>query len=1502
MNSYFPLSQQQNRIWSLQKEGISLAVQASIIWKGSLDLDKLKNCLTTIVKNKVALRTGYQLKDDDGSPVQVLHDESKMGFDFYDISHLNETDRLSYINENKNKLKAPNEDSCNCMASISIFKVEECVFELIFTLPALSADSFSLKQLVAELYDLYQDRESGKEVISYLQFSEWQNQLIADPDEDATYFWQQYVLENHKPSSFPFQGIGILSQKSSLQTESIFVGHDLRKGISKELEKTNVTISAFMMTCLAILVNTYKASNRVIIAHVAKNRKYKELFPTIGAIAKTLPAIGEIDADNSIKGVLTEWQKTIENIEAWSEYYNYTMLQNAEKEDALSLFSIGFEYIDLSHALSSSQEIQCEWKSIESTTDYFPIKLTCTDFEGQMQVAFTYNTRYFNSVAVQVVLEHYRTLLKEIVNTGIDTAVREVSIQSNEEKMRIAQQFSPGPHITFPNNLIEEFQKQVNKEPAAPALVCEGRNISYSQLDQLSNQIANYLHDHYGLERQDFMVLLVDRSEWAIAFMLASLKLGAVYVPLDISSPPKQINYILSDTGARVVVLQNEALSKALALDTSKIVLLEESIDSIMAQKTDRIAIAKEEEELAYIIYTSGTSGKPKGVQITEHNLMNYVSWANTCYFDHKKGNTFGLFTSLAFDLTITCIFTTLLRGDQLNIYPGADVNHNLLEALAENSTVNVLKITPSHVSLLQHLDLESCTLDTVILGGEALTHEHVNILKDLNPAIRIFNEYGPTETTVGSTVKEIVERQENINIGHPIANTEIYILDESNRPQPIGVPGEICIAGEGVSKGYLGKIKLTEEKFVQNPFAGNGNRIYRTGDLGRWLPDGAIEYLGRNDNQLKINGHRIELKAIENTLLSFEAIKDVVVMVKKDAADDQSIVAFVKADKTIESNVLKTFLADELPTYMIPTFFKQLDHFPLTINGKVDLKQLSSIDLTEFQEKPLEKPKNEIEKEILDIWTEVLDVENISVRDKFFDLGGHSIKAVKIVAKISQKFDKLLGLDALLDNATIQDLARLVSGSETAVYQSIETLEKQEYYDVSFAQSRLWVLDQLETNKIIYNMPQALLMRGKLDVEAFNKTIQTIVKRHESLRTNFVGINDVPKQKIKPVSSLNFKVGYKDLSKDPKAMETARSLAEKEASTSFDLEKGNLFRVQLLQLSHEEHVALFTMHHIISDAWSIGVLTNEIALIYNAYRAGKEPVLTDLKHQYKDYAAWQKEQLEGESLQPYRQYWLDKLNSFPPKINLKTDFPRPEVKLLTGRKVTHFFDESLTQPLNDISQVNQVSLFTVLLSAMYTLFYKLTQHEDIVIGTSVAGREHADLENQVGFFVNLLALRTKFKGDDAFTTLLEKVKETTIGAFSHQLYPFDKLVEDFDIEREMNQSPLFDVLVVFQNTDVTNIEITLDGLKVEDMGGDLEKCEFDIIFNFIPTKKGILLNTHYSNELYEEETILIMMKKLELICKAIAAQPEIKLQDINIELEEEKKIKENKVSLDFNF
>ena len=1495
------LSPQQNRIWSLQNEGHPLAIQASLTWKGPLDKERLKNSLVTLENSKDILRTEYQIKTEEGNPVQMLHDTSKIAFNYEDISQLNPAGRSKKIDTHKSKASKLSIHTANCITQIHIFKIEELEFELLVTLPALAADSRSIEQIIRQLLNLYQGKEHPQEVISYRKFSKWQQQLLSEPNEDAAYFWQQYLLKTPLPSTIPFQSKAIPPKGNKLVTKSISVEKELKQRISMLLKDTNANTAAFMMVCLAILTRKYNTSNQVTIANVAGNRKYKELFPTIGALAKTLPVFGEITLQDPVNNILEQWQETIENTEAWSEYFKTSMLHEDEQKSNTPLYPVGFEYIDLSEALPSSTEIQCEWKAIESNTENFPVKFTCIDLGSRLQIALTYDTSCFSATAVQLILQQYEALLHDIVTTGLDTPVDAIAIQSIEENSRIIQQFGTGPNVTIAKSIVEAFQSKVTEEPTATALVCEGRTVSYHQLNQQSNQTASYLSKEYGLGKQDKIVLLADRSEWAITVMLASLKLGAVYVPIDTSSPAKQVNYILTDTQAKVTVLQNETLTTGLALGASKKLILDSSIAEMLKQPADAPTEAKEMDDVACIMYTQSDSGKLTGVQLTEQNLMNHASWANTHYFKNTKGNTFGLFTSLAFETSITGIFTTLLRGDQLNIYPQSDIKQNLTAILAKDSPVNVLKINPSLVSLLQGLGLGTGNITTIVLESSTITHNYIQTLQQLNPDIRIFNEYGSIETTVSSVSQELQSNHTHTTIGRPVANTTVYILNNAREVQPVGVPGEMYISGSGVCKGYLRKKALIKEKFLENPFQENNTLMYRTGDFGRWLPDGTIEYLGNKNSNLKINGHEIALKTIETALLSYETVREVIAVPKNEEASI-SIVAFFKAETTVDVAMLKTFLATKLPAYMIPGFYKQLDDFPLTVNGKIDMHLLATLELKEEVQKTGLKPRNEIEEEIRKIWADVLGIPNISVQDKFFDLGGHSIKAVKIVAKINQNLNVLLSLDALLDNASVEDLARMVSSEETTEHQAISTLKEQEYYDVSYAQGRLWVLNQMEANNIIHNMPQALLLKGPFNREAFNRTMLTMVKRHESLRTNFVQINDVPKQKIVPISKLDFKVSYTDLREDKQAMETALHLAQKEAATPFNFQKDYLFRVQVIQIANEENVVLFTMHHIISDAWSIGLLTNEIAAIYNAYNAGIHPPLNDLKLQYKDYAAWQKQQLEGEELQTHRQYWLDKLQSFPEKINLSTDFPRPEVKKQTGKKTAYMLDENLTRQLNNLSQEQQVSLFTLLLSAMYTLFYKLTKQEDIVIGTSVAGREHADLEGLVGFFVNLLALRTQFSGEETFTTLLEKAKDTILGAFSHQVYPFDKLVEDMDIEREMNQSPLFDVLVVFQNTEITEIDIALDGLSVEDLGGDLEKCEFDIIFNFIPTEKGILLNTHFSDELYEAETILIMTKKFELICQAIAAQPQVKLQDINIELEEEKKIKENNVSLDFNF
>ncbi|MES2732622.1 MAG: amino acid adenylation domain-containing protein, partial [Bacteroidota bacterium] len=1244
MVSGFNLSPQQRRFWSLKSKHSTFCIQGRIEIKGEFNASHMADCFTQLVAKHMALRTTYLSKEGLLYPLQVVQEQGSYTCEVSDLSSLDsEAQSLRLL-----ELLAANPFEQLDYADFiplhtRVIKLAEQRHELLITLPAMSADSSSLKEIVYAFANLYAKTDLASQeqaLIQYVQFSEWQNKLLEEPEKNADYFWQQCPFENYRRSQFAFQkqhATGAYQPEAmSFTLPATWVAQ------AEKLAQANATdLPSIILAALGLLVHKHTGLSEVILGLVASGRKYEQLKATVGLLAKMLPVTVEVDStDISFTDLLKKSIQATENAKAWAEYFSFDYLTTAHAAEA-PIIPIGFEFVDLTETFSASSHSQFTWKGFKSLTEQFRIKVTCVKEGETLTVGIDYDPLYFDPAAVSVIQQQLATLLEQAVASPA-LPLAQVSALSISEREKVIHQFNSTPASATNVGIVALFEKQVALTPDAIALVFRERIDSYQSLNMKANMFAHCLVDKYNVQRGDLVAILLDRSPLAIISMLAVLKIGAAYVPLDIQYPARRIQHILEDTQAKVLLLDKESVLESLTIPLPPVFVFQKDAAALGAYPPQNPGRNAAPSDLAYVMYTSGSTGLPKGVQITVANMANYVTWANEYYFENEQGKVFGLFTSLAFDLTVTSIFTTLLRGDALLIYSNEDISETLRHLFDPATEVNAVKLTPSHVSLLQALDIQTTNIAYAILGGEALTQGQVDLLWSLNPAMRIFNEYGPTETTVGSTIVELKPGNDRITIGKPIANTRVYVLNEKLDPIGIGEAGEICISGSGLAKGYLKLPGITAERFVPNPFLA-GEKMYRTGDLGRWLPTGELLYLGRKDNQVKIRGYRIELGEIEKTLLKNAALREVVVAAQGEG-DDKYLVAYLVGENNIDTALVRTELTKDLPEFMIPAYLVVLDKLPLTTNGKIDVARLPNPTATAQNGQAVYvAPRNRVEKQLLEIWEEVLERSNMGVYDNFFTIGGHSIKALQIIARISKTFQVGVSLTGMFADPTIAGLAHLVSRAANAGYQSIQPLPEQEWYEVSYAQQRLWILDKLEANKIVYNMPGAFVFEGAFDRDAFTQTIESILDRHESLRTTFISVDGAPKQKINPRATLGFQVGYTDLRDKNEPWELSKALIQEEASTPFDLEKGPLWRVNLLQVEETVYVVMFTLHHIVGDAWSIGVLVNEISSVYNALSQGNENPLVPLPIQYKDYAAWHNTQLT--EVQNLKEYWVNQLS-----------------------------------------------------------------------------------------------------------------------------------------------------------------------------------------------------------------------------------------------------------------
>ncbi|NDB84528.1 MAG: non-ribosomal peptide synthetase, partial [Alphaproteobacteria bacterium] len=849
---------------------------------------------------------------------------------------------------------------------------------------------------------------------------------------------------------------------------------------------------------------------------------------------------------------------------------------------------------------------------------------------------------------------------------------------------------------------------------------------------------------------------------------------------------------------------------------------------------------------------------------------------------------------SLSFDFTVTSLFGALTEGKTLRIYDSKEDLSSQLREIVLNPESGWIKLTPAHINLIDDQSLQSARSKVFVLGGEALTEEQIKHLRK-NAGCRIYNEYGPTEATVGCIVKDITE--DNIpHIGRPIPNSEVYLTDSTHQLVPYGSIGEICIGGVGLARGYLNRPELTKEKFITNPYNPT-ERLYRTGDLGRWREDGNLEYLGRMDDQVKIRGYRIELGEIEQAISSHKASGQVVVIARAiNNATDKELIAYMTGEAPAEE--LKSYLKERLPSYMVPNYYVHLESIPLTSNGKVDRKSLPDPNGTGLKQGEYVAPITETEKKLVKIWSEVLGVEEdtLSIKADFFDLGGHSIKAIRLLGQVHKQLGVKLALKELFASPTIEQLNKIISTStEKGAYASIQTIKESDEYAVSSSQRRLWVLSRFEGANEAYNIPQVLRLEGSLNEQFFIKAYQALLTRHEILRTIFTeDLEGNPRQRVLSITDERFKIRIGDYSKELQDTreESIKQYVSEEISRGFSLEEGPLIRCSLLKEKENSYVWVLVMHHIVSDGWSMGVLHREWSELYNSELENRSANLQPLSIQYKDYAAWHNAQLQSEDITTHKNYWLEQFKGDLPVLELPSDKPRPKVMTYNGASVYRELDKQTTDKLKTFSQQQGGTMFMTLQTALNILLHKYTGQEDIVIGSPIAGREHPDLEGQIGFYVNTLALRNQFRKEDTVTELYQKIRKNTLSAYSHQVYPYDELVDALNLTRDMSRNPLFDVMLIFQSREEGENKLAFSKASIRPYlteESHYEVAKFDMSFGFEEYSEGMYYSLNYNKDIYSEEQVKRMLSHLEQLLETISTQTQTTITAYGILTQEDK-------------
>jgi amino acid adenylation domain-containing protein len=982
----------------------------------------------------------------------------------------------------------------------------------------------------------------------------------------------------------------------------------------------------------------------------------------------------------------------------------------------------------------------------------------------------------------------------------------------------------------------------------------------------------------------------VERSIDMVVGLLGILKAGGAYLPLDPIYPQERLSFMLDDAQVSMLLTQ-EKLIAALPEHSARIVCLDADWGAVSQESRENLSSRTQPGHLAYVIYTSGSTGIPKGVLVEHQGVANFLQ-AIQQDLGINRHDTLLSVTTIAFDIAALELFLPLSVGAEIILLAhGASSDPEQLALNLHCYQVTAMQATPATWRSLLSSSWRASSSIKILCGGEALPRDLSEQLLALD--CELWNLYGPTEATIWSTEQRIVSESVSaiVPIGAPIANTQMYVLDEQQQPVPIGVGGELYIGGAGVARGYLNRPELTAEKFIADPFSDKPEaRLYRTGDLGRWRADGNIEFLGRMDSQVKLRGFRIELGEIEATLTQNPVVAQAVVIVKGEQAENKQLVAYVISTEgeTISLELLREYLKTKLPEYMVPALFIVLEALPLKVNGKVDRKALSTLEGLELSTTARYVPPQTPTQELLSqVWSEVLHRERVGIHDNFFELGGHSLLATQLISRVREVFKVELPLRALFEQPTIAGLAQALQRGEQ-VSASIVPIERDEQsLPLSFAQQRLWFLGQLEGPSATYNIPMALRLIGTLDVAALEHCLSRIVQRHEVLRTHFAMVDGSAVQIIAPHLEIPLPViDLQYLSKSLQQLEVQR-LVSQEAGQFFNLSTGPLLRINLLHLSTEEHVLLLTMHHIISDGWSMGVLVQEVTALYQAYITDTPAELAELPIQYADFAHWQRQWLQGEVLQAQVDYWKEQLDGAPPLLELPTDRPRPSVQSFRGSHLSFNIPAELTQRLQELSRQQGVTLFMTLLSAYAILLSRYSGQQDIVIGSPIANRNRAQIENLIGFFANTLALRIDLRDNPSFEQLLECVRQVTSGAYEHQDLSFDRVVEELQPQRSLSYNPVFQVMFALQNIPMGALE--LPGLNLSPLESDSETVRFDLEMYLWERTKGLSGHFVYNADLFDAYTVHQMAVNFQTLLKAIIVNPEHRLLEFPLLTEAER-------------
>jgi amino acid adenylation domain-containing protein len=1569
--------------------------QLSLDIIGTIDFPLFERAWNMVIETNEMLRTVFRWEQVE-HPVQIILKQHHLYPGYDDFSDRDARERKKLLEEVKTRNRKNTCDLMEVPFGIHLCKTGGERYEMIISHHHILYDGWSNSILLKEFFEVYNTLRSGEQTCQvrktpkpkFKTFIDWLQNRNTEKEEK---FWQKYLNGFDTPTELSIKKRNI-QEKITTGNVHIPLAKNVKEKIEDFVQTRKITMASLLYCCWGILLQRYNNCEDVVFGTTVSGRSVrrnvKGIEHIVGLFINTIPLRVQAHPGEKISDLLYRINETLKE----REEYEHTSLVRI-KEVGTSLISAPNAAFFDSLVVIENYPIENQlerrnnrlsirsYSMVESTNYDLTVGIMLFD---EIKVNFNYKEEVFDKEDMERLSCHFIRIL-EYMSEYPGKAAYAIEMISEAEKNKLLYEMN-NTDIAYREvrSLHRLFAEQVERTPDHVALVgqsdgCKAQSenedrpalcavrcaITYRELDKKSNQLARLLVE-MGVEPNIIVGIMANPSLEMAVGLLGILKAGGAYLPIDPEYPEDRIKYILIDAKVKYLVENSNIICDFIVGEDIRVISIDNRLDKICSQGTasHRHLSPAPVTSLAYIIYTSGSTGRPKGVMIEHGNIFNTINWRVNEYKLTVNDNVLQLF-SFVFDGFVTSFFTPLVSGSSVMLLPEKHTQDvTTIKDVIICHRISHFICTPSFYSALLEIMSpgELPGLKMVTLAGDELRSSLVDKSKQVNHSIEIINEYGPTENSVATTCSRDVKPNERISIGKPIANTKLYILDKTDALLPSGVPGELCISGRGVARGYLNRPELTEERFKRtvisqsslvigssSQFSTNdqcpmtndrSSKLYKTGDLARWLPDGNIEFLGRIDYQVKIRGFRIELGEIEGQLLNHEKVRDAAVMVKIDRGADQYLCAYIVSEKEITVPELRGFLSGRVPDYMIPSYFVFLEKIPLTTSGKVDKRALPEPELaTQTDYAP---PGDEIEEKLAKIWSEVLGKDTlhpllIGIDDNFFELGGHSLKAAALLVKIHKTFNVKVPMDTLFAAPTVRGLAQYVKGAKQYLYTPIKKVEKKEYYPLSTAQKRLYITCHAELEGVGYNVQNLVEIEGNLSRHRVEKIFRKLIARHESLRTSFHVMGDEPMQVVH--EEVEFEIEYYQslvnshwslVKEEEQRTEDRRQRTEdrrqkqddrfqrteeipgtylssvirhlsSEFIRPFDLSKAPLFRVGLIKLLHtpaalrsqpsqggkeDKHFLMVDMHHIIADAFSMGLFVRQFKAFY------REETLPPLNIQYKDFVLWQAELTrnpQDRELQQYQEkYWLKEFEGEVPLLSLPLDFPRPILEQYEGAVVFFELDTEKTTLIKEIALEEDVTVFMLLLAAFNVLLSKICDQEDILVGTPVVGRRHADLQQVIGLFVNMLVLKNQPSGSKTFRGFLTEIKKKTLAAFENQDYPYEELVDKLSIKRNQGRNPLFDVVLVWEDLDMElgeleNTGIGEEKLKLKSFKYDKINAPFDLILNGTETNEKMSFFINYRTSLFKRETIEQITGGFKEIISGLLKEPDIKLEDIAV-------------------